>query len=400
MPTDPAAVANVPVLEIITADGAPVESKDDYVRATLTLKDGDNTLQASGKIRGRGNATWNFDKKPYKIKFDEKQGLCGFAANRSWTLLAEYSDKSLLRSAYMFILGRYAGVPYNVNFHHIEVTLNGEYLGVYVITDSIERNVGRIDIPAEGFIIEDDNYWFKEPLSFTSTRHCHYTFKYPDADDEEITRVSESYFYIRDFIESMEAALYGDDFADPQNGYRAYLDATSFARWYLVNELLCNYDPNFYYVLPSRETLLEMGPLWDAEWCLGLAARAENGVGWASPPATSPGDIDLWSREKYFKRLFQDPWFVSLVQAEWAALKPRLTDFKAEISAVASYIAEAGERNFERWPLLDEYVSVGLVALGSWEAEVAYAADFFERRCKWFDSFIANYENAPATDGN
>ena len=380
-------------LVITTDSGRQPDSKEEYVSAVFSLTEAPESEQFTvrGHIRGRGNATWTYDKKPYRIELDARKSLGSLHPDRDWILLADYCDKSMLRTAYMMELAKMAGVPYPLRYRHIEVTLNGDYLGLYVLTESIERSAHRVDIPEEGFIIENDNYWSMEPLYFSTRRLGYYTFKYPNARKEEIIRIDDNYKYIRSFMTDLEEALYGADFRDPQKGYRAFIEPTSFARWYLVNELLCNYDPNLYYVLEHRGGLLKMGPCWDNEWSLGLAGRKEHGLGWAEPPATSPVDIDLWSNEKIFKRLFDDPYFVELVRSEWAALKPKLPGFRAIICEVAESISEAQQRNFERWPVLDEYVSVGLVALGSWEAEIAYAADFFDRRVAWFDDFIANF---------
>lgn len=384
-------------LEITTDDLKEITSKGEYTDATFSLTGVPEKEQFTvrGRIRGRGNATWTYEKKPYRINLDEKRSIGGLPADRDWTLLAEYTDKSLLRNTYLYELARMAGVPYPVRYRHIEVTLNGEYLGIYLLAECIERSGHRIDIGEEGFIIENDNYWADEPLHFYVRHTGYYTFKYPDADREEITRIDDNYKYIKKFMESLDEALYGKDFTNPELGYRAYIDVKSFARWYLVNELLGNYDPNYYYVLPHKGAKLQMGPCWDGEWCLGLAARQQHGLGWAEPPATSPLDIELWRNEKFFARLFQDPYFLSEVRSEWAAIKPKLPGFKAIIREIAESIAEAQERNFERWPLLDEYVSVGLVALGSWEAETTYAADFFDRRVAWFDNYIAQEATLP-----
>ena len=97
------APANVPVVEIITDRQADVVSKEEYLRARITVKENNSVkIQSFCNIKGRGNYTWDgYPKKPYKIKFDEKTAVCGFPANKDWVLLSDYCDKSLLRTAYM-----------------------------------------------------------------------------------------------------------------------------------------------------------------------------------------------------------------------------------------------------------------------------------------------------------
>ena len=158
---------NVPEIRIYTEEGRDVESKDEYLDMNLFVKgEREDALSASGRIKGRGNATWGYEKKPYKIKFDEKQPLLGYPANKEWVLLAEYCDKSLMRTAYMCELAKTVGMPYPINYHHVELYLNDEYLGIYLLTDQVEKKSNRVAIEDDGFLFENDNYFWEEPLNF------------------------------------------------------------------------------------------------------------------------------------------------------------------------------------------------------------------------------------------
>lgn len=386
------AANGVPIVEVETRNAAYVTSKTEYVEAEFRISNDPESgpLDASGKIRGRGNATFGYPKKPYKIKLAEKASVLGYDANKDWVLLAEYCDKSLMRTAWMCELSKLVGMPYTINYRHVEVILNGNYMGTYVLTDQVEKAKHRVDIADDGFLIENDNYWYQEALYFTSSRNMKYTFKYPDADDREIVKNDANYTYIKGFVDKMEAALYGKALTDPEKGWRQYLDGPTFAKWYLVNELSGNWEPNLYYMLPGRDSKLMMGPCWDAEWSLGLAARGNDWAGWAMPPKTSPVDVEIWSKNGYFVQLFKDPYFVSLVKEEWARLKPLLPELIAEMRTISESIFYTQGSNFQRWPILDSYIAAGLVALGAWIDEVDYVEDFFERRAEWFDSFIGS----------
>ena len=121
------------------------------------------------------------------IKFDEKLGVLGFAANKEWVLLAEYCDKSLMRTAYMCELARTVGLPYPIHYRHVNLYQNGKFMGIYVLTDQVEKKSHRVDIEDDGFLFENDNYFWEEPLNFmTDHRQYWYTFKYPDPEDGEI----------------------------------------------------------------------------------------------------------------------------------------------------------------------------------------------------------------------
>lgn len=383
----------VPRIDIHTEGAADIVSKDTYIGATLTisnnLKHGGNGTYAC-EIRGRGNATWNnHPKKPYKIKLKEKANLFRFHTDKDWVLLAEYCDKSLMRSAYIFGLSKIANLPYTVNLQYADLYLNDEYRGTYILTEQVEIEKYRVALESDGYLIEDDLYYDREPLYFTTSK-CgyNYTFKYPKPDKGEIAKDDEKYTYINSFMNEFEEALYSDNFKDPDTGYRKYIDTQSFVRWFLATELPGNLEPNLFYYLEKRGDKLHLGPIWDAEWSLGLAARGGDFYGWYLYPYEAKYDIEIWGKNKYFTRLFEDPYFTSLLKQEWKEMKQRIDGFKAEMAVCRNYIEYTQEDNFIKWPILDEYVSVGLIALGSWEAEVDYIEKFFEKRLDWFDGYI------------
>lgn len=384
----------VPVISIEVEDGRNIESKEEYLKVNVSIQETEDLVYSrSGRAKGRGNATWDsYEKKPYKLKFDDKLGILGFAANKEWVLLAEYCDKSLMRTAYMCGLAQTVGLPYPIHYRHVHLYLNGEYMGIYVLTDQVEKKSDRVDIEDDGFLFENDNYFWAEPLNFrTDLREYWYTFKYPDPEDGEIAEGDKSYRFITGFMNDFETALYGDSFKDPENGYRKYVDVQAFAKWFLVQELVANLEPNMYYVLPSRESKLQIGPVWDAEWSLGLAHREDEYAGWAGLPTQPERQKAIWSKWKYFGRMFEDEYFVDVVRAEWETLKPKLQAFQDEMKAVADRISKDQVKNFERWDILGWHVSVGLICMGTWEKEVEYVEQFFADRIEWLDAYLKEF---------
>ena len=379
-----------PKLYMFVEDEGVIDSKEEYKNVTVELVDGyEIIMSAEGRVKGRGNATWGYDKKPYKIKFDEKQSLFGLTANKDWVLLAEYCDKSLMRTAYMCELAQTVGLPYPIHYHHVQLYLNGQYHGMYVLTDQVEKKKGRVDIEDDGFLFENDNYFWDEPLNFmTERREYWYTFKYPDPEDGEIVAGDDNFQFITNFMNDFESALYGDDFKNPTTGYRKYIDVQTFAKWFLVQELIANLEPNMYYVLPSRKDNLQVAPVWDAEWSLGLAYREDEYAGWAGLPTQPDRYQAIWSKWKYFGRLFEDPYFVDQVRKEWEALKPKLPAFQEKMAYVADGISADQGRNFDKWGTLGWHVSVGLVRFDTWEEEVSYVSDFFKDRVVWLDNYL------------
>ena len=128
--TDYVQLTNLPTLYVDTEDGASVKSKETYVKCTVRYVDSEGiTLYDAANIRGRGNSTWNLAKKPYRLKFDKKQRFLGAdrAKAKSWTLLANYADKSLIRNAIASYIGTFAGQPFTPAAQFADLVLNGEY---------------------------------------------------------------------------------------------------------------------------------------------------------------------------------------------------------------------------------------------------------------------------------
>lgn len=394
VPWQPAPVMDgVPVVEVYVDGGEEIVSKDDYLKATIVItEEGKPSFSSRGKIKGRGNFTWNYPKKPYKIKFDEKQPVFGFPENKDWVLLADYCDKSLMRTAYMCEISSALETDYQLRYRHVKLYINKEYRGVYTFIDQIEKKKHRVDIEDDGYLFENDNYFMNEPLHFTtSVKRYPFTFKYPDPEDGEIAEGDEKYEYIRNFMNTFETLLYSDEFLS-KDGYRNMVDLRSFAKWFIVAELTATQDPNMYYVLPTRGARLQTGPLWDSEYSLGISYRSDPAGAWATPPFKPVWDQKIWSRWKYYGRMLKDPFFIEAVKAEWAVLKERIPAVQEKLAAVAENVSEAQKANFEKWQILDSCEGAGLICLGSWEEEVKYCADFLEYRVQWLDEFIRNLE--------
>jgi hypothetical protein len=369
----------LPVVYIETEQQQPVLSKEDYVNALMIIKENGETLHENSlRIRGRGNATWNYPKKPYKLKLDGKAGLLGMNEDRDWALLANYCDKSLMRTDIAFRLGELLDFPWTPQARFVELVLNGEYLGNYQLTESITRGDRRVNISKNGYLIEYDYYYKQEPVWFeTATRAYGYSFKHPDTDDLTEAQLN----YIRDYLNEFEAVLASETFADPLDGYAKYMDSESFARWFLFQQILANMDPNVYLTKEDDgDSRLLMGPVWDFEWSIG--------IGWYDGPRPRPEDYLVWTSEIfYYDRLLQDPRFTSAVKARWQQLDVT-QDILQHIDDTEKLLQQSQALNFRRWDILNVQVSIGGIPLGSFEEEVACDRAFFINHMNWLHAVI------------
>jgi hypothetical protein len=139
---DPATLnTGLPVVTINTVGQKKITSRINYLPAAIEIDDpddDDNDLTAEAEIRGRGNATWtDFAKKPYRIKFFEKQKLFGLTKAKSWVLLANAADETMMKNILAFEMGKRFGLPYTNHYIPVEVVINGEYQRSYVLTEQV-----------------------------------------------------------------------------------------------------------------------------------------------------------------------------------------------------------------------------------------------------------------------
>lgn len=250
---------SLPVLYINTADGAPVTSKETYIKGTYYLDPmGNDNLQGYGtkdaplplQIRGRGNYTWTgFDKKPYRLKLESKAGLLGFKKNRHFGLLAHADDnKGFLRNAVGFKLSELIGLAWTPGQQPVEVVLNGDYIGLYFLTELIRVDKDRVNIVEQpdnisdpdsitgGWLVEIDNYNDDPNVTITEygNQQIVFTYKTPEA----LSEAQE--VFLRTQMSAINAAIYNPDKSSTL--WEQYIDMESLARFYIVQEIMDNYE--------------------------------------------------------------------------------------------------------------------------------------------------------------
>lgn len=401
------AYTGLPIVKIETVDGGnPSAAKEKHNGRLYLIKDGE-IIYDSGEnnefsIKVRGNATANYPKRPYKLKLPKKANLLSdnplsASANKdkNWVLLAGYCDKTLLRSKTGFfvssLFNEISGNEelYVPNSEFVDVILNGDYLGNYCLTDSVKEGTDRLAINEKmsnsggiGIIAELDGYYSTEPKYFISdVKNNPYTFKYPDAEDNDIT-VYSAIATFGDYVNRFEHAFYDENTSDD---WRNYIDIESFARWFLAHNILANIDTNYFISKKTSDdsSKLVMGPVWDFEWSIG--------IGWYEGERPRPADywcVNGW----YFEKLLEEQDFIDELKSQWANLKQENPNLAAVINSKMDEFAEnisiSQQMNFMRWSILNQRVSVGGIPLGSYESELACDKQFMVNRIEWLDSVI------------
>ena len=390
-------LTTVPTIYINTEGGVGVTSKEDYVNAYVTVRgaenEEDNITEVLTEIKGRGNSTWGMAKKPYRLKFDEKIKFLGNEAKeKNWVLLANYADKTLMRNALAFETARNMmnfGFTPSVTF--VDVVLNGENLGSYMLTDQVEVKKKRVPVTEQettttmsdaeitgGYLIEVDGFADSEISWFQTSQGMKVTIKYPK--DDEIN--SDQSAYIANYTQNMENAMFSPNFTDAELGWRKYIDEASMVDWYIACELFGNSDSWWStYMYKERNEVFKFGPLWDFD----IAFNNDKRLGDAT---TLMMRTNAHEPKTWISRWWQDAGFVSAVKTRWAELRAAgLEAFMTNyITTTATYLDASQKNNFEVWNILNTIVYNELAARGSYEAEVEFLKEYVRNRIAYLDT--------------
>ncbi|MDD4821467.1 MAG: CotH kinase family protein [Bacteroidales bacterium] len=358
---------DLPTIHINTNNSAPINSKINYVTGTITIVSPVETEVMTDipmQIRGRGNSTWGLPKKPYKIKLDNKASLLSMKANaKDWVLLANYGDKSLIRNALAFEIGKYLGMSFTPSVRFVDLAINGDYVGNYMVTDQIEIDKQRVAIKKQdssdvdlpnitgGYLLEIDGFATGEAVWFQTSRGLQVTIKSPD--EEQINANQKA--YISDYIRQFEDVVFSSNYKNPETGYRAWVDTTSLINWYIACELTGNPDCfwSTYIYKQRNDPKIYWGPLWDYDIAFDNDNRFTNAS------TSLMRNVAFYPPCKNLvQRFWSDPWFVRAVNRRWnellqSGLSSHLDNY---ITQRYRELYASQELNYERWPVLESRI--------------------------------------------
>ncbi|MCI5681122.1 MAG: CotH kinase family protein [Bacteroidales bacterium] len=407
---------NLPLVVIHTQDAVePADKVNNIVSIVSIVGDDGSLLTDSATTRLRGNASMQFPKKPYRIKFAHKQRPLNAAAKaKKWTLINNYGDKTLMRNIVAFHLSEIVGMPYTPFCRAVDVMLNGEYKGCYQLCDQVEIGKGRINIkemePTDtqgdaltgGYFWEIDAYAYEEQSWFNSNHGNPVTIKSPDEEDITVEQSN----YLRNYFNSMEADVYGTQYQDPTNGWRRLLDEQTFLKHFLVGEMSGNTDTYwsvYQYKQRGNDTIFT-GPVWDFD----LAFDNDN----RTYPVNNKRDFIYRSggshagdMQRFVDRIvISDPQTLTTLREIWDKARHNgLSDSELNqyIDSIAQALNESQRLNFMRWDILGQWVHQNPQVAGSYTGEVGVLKNFVSKRVAWLDNRLGyTYTALPATTDN
>jgi len=366
-------------------------------------------------IELRGSFSQSLPQKPYGFETKDKLGnntdvsILGMPAEHDWILIANYNDRVFMRNTLAFHLFEVMG-HYAARTSLCEVIVNGSYEGIYVLTEKLKRDKNRIDISqldaddnagdslTGGYIFKEDSYsigyncWKSNYSAYDRPdRDVYFVFDYPKVD--AITDQQKN--YLMSFVDSYETTLYGNNFTDPNSGYRNYISVKSFIDYFIIGEVSRNVDAYkkscyYYKDKDSKGGQLHAGPVWDFDWAwknlidnCDIFANTD-GSGWAN----KVNDCNNWPVSPGWQvRMMEDTNFIDRLYSRYADLRQTsLSDVSLNnyIDSITNLINEAQLRHYQRWPFTDEYYGA---------PEVDGQPNSFAEAISWFSTWVSDRVN-------
>lgn len=382
-------LTNLPTVSIHTLNNQIPYDKVHQIVSQLTIisEGGTKLLSGPGTTRERGNASRTFPKKPWRIKFDEKQRVLDAPAKaKKWTLINNWGDKTLMRNLLAFELSKRLGMPYTPYGTAVDVLMNGEYKGTYQLCDQVQVHKNRVNITemtkddndgealTGGYLVEIDAYANKESVWFKSVNGNPVSIKSPDPDS--ITWQQRD--YIQNHFNAMEYDIH------------RYLDKNTFLRHFLVGELSGNTDTywSVYMYKERGDDTMYTGPVWDFDLAFENDGRTY--------PVCSKSDYIYRSGGSCTGKMkqFVDAFVLYSDESQAMLLdiwdKARHSDLTEEslvayIDKMEAELDQSQRLNYMRWDNLNQVVHQNPKIWGSYQAEVENVRRFVKERFKWMD---------------
>ena len=389
-------VLDMPIVVINTDDGDSIKSKTNYETAKLSVLGCEAEYRLEEvvtEIRGRGNNSWGYPKKSYKMKLAEKENLfnLGNGKERIWVLLANQCDQSLQRNHVAFEYARYFdAVEWQPNSLSVEVYLNGEYIGVYLLSEDIKISNDRVDVvdttPEEldtGYLVELSNYASGEVINAAGRDYMVHNELSADSD---IKRQQKR--YIQKYIDDCHKTL--------ENGTKeeceALIDLDSLVAIYLVEEVVKNLDSQWdsFYLHKDAGGKLTFGPVWDFDLSLG---NANEGAEEYTDIFVANGQGSGNGFNSWFTIALTRDWFREMVAEKWAEIYDSLCLMPQHILDEGELGLRSYERNFEKWQIfgtVQNRETRYITRLSTYTEHYQYLAEWLTNRLEWLNGVFTD----------
>lgn len=364
----PDSAGELPSIEITLADSTLEELNENgkdilYAGTNVTVlnpETGSSYTDSHAELKGRGNSSWKMPKKSYQIRLSSPKNLLGMDVSKKWVLISNYADASLMRNYLMYSLAGQL-MDYVPDSRHVNLYINGTYLGNYLLCEKVEIGEGRVDLKNKmGILVEIDNfYYYEEEEYFQSPiSGAHFVLKDSKADDlyREDSLAREAFREFEEEIRRFETLLYAEEKDWEQ--ILSMIDTDSFIKYYFLEELAANSDScrtSVYLYKDGPDDKLHMGPVWDFDKALGYSMRGKYG---GDPTADYVRNIEEYMGTgkdvTWYSELFQIPEFCEAAEALYQDEIGEVFASAGElIDSCRDEIASSARMNYETWNISD-----------------------------------------------
>lgn len=370
-----ASASELPKLYIDAAEDFADIDRETWVDANYTLTLGtkhfdSGDFEGSGQVKGRGNSSWGYDKKPYSIKLDSKASLLDIPKTKKYAVIPSYHDGSLMRNYITYkVFQGLVGIGYVPKCEFVDVYLNGEYNGIYILCERIDIEKSKIDIEEAdadnltgGYLIEkdvngrvdfNDDLWFNCPY-WANQAKDYFVMKAPEPDDPELT--SAMLEYLTDYVQRIHDCIIGENGED----YRDYVDTSSWIDFIIVEEIAKNIDgcmkTSCWMYKDRDDDHLYMTAPWDFDFAYGLVSwnnqsPDHNDVVDCPPANTYDGFMIVNSCNPWMDKLYDDePEFRDALMRRYTQYRHTLVDeLFSLIDEQAAYLSVVQQANYDLW---------------------------------------------------
>ncbi len=386
--------SGIPVVYINTKDAASITSKETWLKGTeiyVTNAGEHNSLYSNSQIKGRGNTTWGYHKKPYAIKLDSKEQVLGMPKHKRWVLLANYLDKTCIRNSIAFeISKRSSGIDWTPRGYHVDVVLNGVFMGNYYLCEQIKADENRVNLPDGGYLLEiDKNY--DEVNKFYSP-YYERPFMVKEPDEDELTPAA--FEYIKNHVTEVEYALKNHS---SEEDYLKYIDLDSFIDYWFVYELTATGEPTHpksVYMWTDAEGKFHAGPVWDFDYFTfhpyyNNRLIFDEWTVWSNPILFDSGTETISGITHY-----GIPNKVAAIKARWNESREKYRTIIDEIDRQYALVKESAEYNAKMWPIDPVFYVPGKTYDPNREHDltvdqsVARMKEFYQTHFEFMDDYI------------
>ena len=371
--------AGLPRIVIETEDFAGVRDRETEIPSHLQIY-GEKAPESEVyelTVRGRGNSSFKMPKYGMKLEFTDKVSLLGMPKNRDWALVANFGDKTHLRNYMMTRLSEWLGAKYTPRMQFVEVYLNRNYMGLYLLSETIKVSKNRVNIDENDttFLLEnEDSKNFDPPYVLTDNQY-YYHIKSPKNPSPETEKLLKN--HLNAFENFME-----DYYLHRANEIKNWLDVDDFLLFYWVQEYSKNEDGNYarsVFMTWKKGEPIHFGPLWDFDLAFGNASREQN---------QNPED---WYIRKYRLNYYimQNSVVKEAALDYW---NNHRKTFKALIDSIPVYraiIEKAIDNEYRRWPVIGNTENWALKdPYDSYDEAVEAMTEWMKKRYQWIDNEI------------